>query len=256
MALPIPDAQPGGAPAGDTAAQNADTVMEEQGATDSPEGDLAPGAGEPAVKDQMPVAGEPAAGADPALPEAVAADQPAEEAAQADQPAVEVLLPTRTGTEAPVPGPPAFLEEAVVAADPQVLLQLRTNPVKVGELFEVDIVIREASGVSGAVFHLRYDKTLLQINEDPQSELGPFLEDPEGGTRFNTVPLATGRVVVSINLPLGVEGRSGDGRLMTLYFQALAPGETGLDMLQSALRNRLNRPVKAVFSGATLIIVE
>ena len=97
---------------------------------------------------------------------------------------------------------------------------------------------------------------MLQLNEDPQSEMGPFFADPEGGTRFNAVALASGKVVVSIILAQGAEGRSGDGRLATIYFQALAPGETRLDLLQSALRNRLNRPLPAVFSNATLLIVE
>ena len=52
------------------------------------------------------------------------------------------------------------------------------------------------------------------------------------------------------------ERRSGDGRLATFYFRALAPGETRLDLLQSALRNARGRRQPAVFTNATLLIVE
>ncbi len=237
-ATPATELPPGDAEASDTAAQSADTVTADPGTTDSPEVDPAPATGEPAADpDQAPDGGQPAA-------------------ADADQPAAEVMPPTAADTEAPVPGPPASLQEAVADPDTEVLLQPQVNPAKVGEVFAVDVVIREASEASGAIFHLRYDKRMVQLNEDPQSELGPFFADPAGGTRFNAVALASGKMVVSINLAHGAEGRSGDGVLATFYFQALAPGETRLDLLQSALRNRLNRPLPAVFSNATLLIVE
>ena len=120
----------------------------------------------------------------------------------------------------------------------------------------MDVLIREASEASGAIFHLRYAKRMLQLNEDPQSEMGPFFADPEGGTRLNTTVLSSGKVVVSIRLAQGAEGRSGDGVLVTFYFVPLMPGETRLDLLQSALRSKLNRLLPAVFSNATLLIVE
>ena len=250
-ATPATEAPPGDVEAGDAAMQSADTVTADPGTTDSPGGDPAPVAGEPAADtDQAPDAGEPAADAD----QAPDAGEPA--AAHADQPAAEALPPTAADTEAPVPGQPVSPQEVAAASRTEVLLQPRTNPAKVGELFAVDVLIREASEASGVIFHLRYDKTLLQLNEDPRSELGPFFADPEGGTRFNVAALANGKVVVSISLAQGAQGRSGDGLLATFHFQALAPGETRLDLLQSALRNRLNRPLPAVFSDATLLIVE
>ncbi len=241
LAPPTPDAQPGDAGAGDTAAQSADTVTADPGTTDSPGGDPAP------------ATGEPAADADQALDEGEPAAVDTDQAADADQPAAEALPPIAAYTEAPVPEQPASPQETVRT---EVLLQPQTNPAKVGELLAVDVVIREASEVFGAIFHLRYDRNLLQLHEDPQSEMGPFLEDPEGGTRFNATSLANGKVVVSIMLAHASEGRSGGGRLATFYFQPLAPGETRLDLLQPALRDRLNRKLPAVFSNATLLIVE
>ncbi len=236
-ATPATDDHPGDAEAGDTAEQSDDTVTADPGTTDSPGVDAAPAVGEPAVDtDQAPNAGEPAA-------------------ANPEPPAVEVLPPTAADTQAPVPAPPA-LQEAVADVHTEVLLQPQTNPAKVGELFAVDVLIREASEASGTIFHLRYDKRMLQLNEDPQSEMGPFFADPEGGTRFNATVLGSGKVVVSIRLAQGAEGRSGDGVLVTFYFVPLMPGETRLDLLQSALRSKLNRLLPAVFSNATLLIVE
>lgn len=246
---PTPDAQPGDVGAGDTEAQSADTVTADPGATDSPAESPAPAAGEPAADaDQALDEGEPAA-AD--TDQAPATGEPA--AAEADQPAAEALPLIAARTEALVPEQPDAPQEIVLT---EVLLEPQTNPAKVGEVFAVDVIIRDASEAFGTVFHLRYDTRLLQLNEDPRSELGPFFEDPEGGTRFNAAPLANGKLVVSIMLAHASAGRSGDGRLATFYFQALAPGETRLDLIQSALRDRLNRPLAAVFSNATLLIVE
>ena len=189
-AAPATEAPPGDVEAGDAAAQSADTVTADPDTKDSPQEDPDPVAGKPAAEtDQVPDAGEPAM-ADP------------------DPPVAEAMPPTAAGAQAPAQ--PASSQEAVADSHTEVLLQPRTNPAKVGELFAVDALIREASEASGVIFHLRYDKRLLQLNEDPRSELGPFFADPEGGTRFNVAALANGKVVVSINLAQGAQGRSGD----------------------------------------------
>lgn len=172
------------------------------------------------------------------------------------EPGNEAVLAEAAAVPEPQDAQASAPEDVAAVGHAEVLLVPQSNPAKVGELLAVDVLIRDGFEVSGAIFHLRFDNRALQLNEEPQSELGPFFEDPEGGTRFSATVLPNGKVVVSINLALGSDGRSGDGRLMTFYFQVLASGETRLDLLQSVLRDGRNRPLPAVFSNATLLVVD
>jgi len=233
-----PEATPTDGESVDPEAQSADPAAGEQDIDEPAGDDPAPDAQEPAADAGLPVA------------------EPSPPVAAATEPEAEILA----ADAAPVPAGPdaeaAAPEEAVAEVQAEVLLLPKNNPAKVGELITVDVVIREASAVSGAIFHLRYDTALLQLNEEPQSEVGSFLDDPDGLTRFNAKALPSGKVVVSINMAPGAEGRSGEGVLATFYFQVLAPGETRLDLLQPVLRDARNRPLPAAFSNATLLIVE
>jgi hypothetical protein len=110
-----------------------------------------------------------------------------------------------------------------VAVDPT------ETTVKVGQTFPINVNISDVSGLVGFDFMLSYNKAIIKLTD---IELGPFLKSV--GSTFLINLTTSGQVWLAACLyePQGWTGISanGSGVLATATFQALAVGESLLDL--------------------------
>jgi hypothetical protein len=161
-----------------------------------------------------------------------------------------------TETETP-PAPAAAADTALeAAADPSTPMRVtgvpRVNPATVDDLVAVDIMVENASEVSGVIFHLRFNPEVVQYAQHPPSELGPFLNDESGRTRFVSQPTPAGKIVVAVSRPGVLEPRSGVGVVATFHFRAIGAGTSPFQFIQASVRGSSNQVLPATFEEFTL----
>ncbi len=151
------------------------------------------------------------------------------------------------------------LEESLSAEEVpgpmEVFLEFSPPDPVVNDVLAVEVKIRNADEVTAVIYHLRFNKSLLEVNGDPQAEPGPFLLDGDK-TRFIANPAPGGKVVNAITLVRPDGGRSGDGHVATLYFKVLAAGEAKFSFLQATVRGVGNKVLPVTFLPGRLSLAD
>jgi len=120
---------------------------------------------------------------------------------------------------------------------------------KVGTVFAIEIYIADVEDLYGYEFQLYYNRTVLECKNltlPPNHFLKP--QDPTGlyivKFEFDNEYSAThGRIWVAMCLLNPEIPKSGSGILVTLYFQAVASGESSLDLYETKLATWEGLPV-------------
>jgi len=198
-----------------------------------------PGGGVP-VRMETPQAPPPATATPPvkpgAAPAAVApAKPPAGEAPPPETPRSETrppareAAPARPAETAPAPTAPAFRFDSAIYSQP------------VGSTFPVNIRIDNAENIHSVPFQLYYDAKQLKVVNILNGEL--LGQDGQAVAVIQRVDDQNGVATITLTRPPDIAGVSGSGVLATVSFQALAPGQSALNILRSAARNASQQPV-------------
>lgn len=182
-------------------------------------------------------AATPGAGAAPGTaPAAVApAKPPAGEAPPPEtprgetQPQAREAAPARPSETAPAPTAPALRFDSAVYSQP------------VGNTFLVNIRIDNAENIHSVPFQLYYDVKQLKVVNILNGDL--LGRDGQAVAVIQRVDDQNGVATITLTRPPGSAGVSGSGVLATVSFQALAPGQSALNILRSAARDASQQPV-------------
>lgn len=195
----------------------------------------------------------PGAGAAPATmapgtaPAAVApAKPPAGDAARPETPRGETpaqareAAPARPSETAPAPSAPAFRFDSAVYSQP------------VGNTFLVNIRIDNAENIHSVPFQLYYDVKQLKVANILNGDL--LGRDGQAVAVIQRVDDQNGVATITLTRPPGSAGVSGSGVLATVSFQALAPGQSALNILRSAARDASQQPVTLAGAQTRVIV--
>lgn len=113
--------------------------------------------------------------------------------------------------------------------------------VGLGQNFDVDIVISDASDLYGWQFALTWNPLLLDAVSPTE---GPFLKVDGRSTFFTyNISLEEGRIIVDCTLLGWISGVSGGGILVTLTFSSKNYGECALDLYETLLVDSKEQPI-------------
>ena len=135
----------------------------------------------------------------------------------------------------------AVASTSAASGAPQFQLVASNPSQSVGNTFQEKVMIMGGKDVFAVPLQVQYDHTRLQlVNVDE----GEFL-----GRDGQPVALAhrdeNGAVPISISRPPGAVGISGSGVVCTLTFQAKAPGNANISIVQPEVRNSKQQAVQA-----------
>jgi hypothetical protein len=142
------------------------------------------------------------------------------------------------------------------------LLLLRPEDVTLvaGESAEVVIWIENVAGLYGAEVHLRFDPTILQV-QDADAETtgvqispGPLIDPGQGFVAANKVDNESGEIIYAITLLAPALTVDGSGELARFYIQGTAPGksECQLEEVILATPEGLSIPVQSQAAWVTV----
>lgn len=127
---------------------------------------------------------------------------------------------------------PAQAQDAL----PIVSIEAPSDPIEVGEQFEVDVVVQDAEHVASFDFTIAYDANLLSFQR--MESVGDFLTSGERQDLLCGDPISqTGLLsvaCVTVDAPVclgGPPGASGSGLLGTVIFKAEGKGLATLDLV-------------------------
>jgi general secretion pathway protein D len=116
----------------------------------------------------------------------------------------------------------------------------------------VSAQVENAQNLFAASCSIQYDSKLLRLVE---VQNGGFLSSD--GKLIALAPRTdndTGQAVISISRPPESTGLSGNGSLLTLVFEAVAPGNAQINFTQGTVRDSTQTTLPASFSSAYVTI--
>ena len=208
--------------------------------------------------------GQPALGVEPGDTAAVPSEQaPVPDPAAAPQPEPEPDEPQPsddTGQSAPTAEPepdrPEDPDPAEVSAPqgPRLSLEPEIAVIPVDQRITLSLVVGDAVELASMPLRIQYDREKLRL---VGIERGPFLagDDASDIIFSRSIRHANGLAAVNISRFPGAGGADGDGVLVTLTFEGLAPGTAQLRVTANAPRDASNQTL-AVEPLETEISVE
>lgn len=197
--------------------------------------------------------GQPALGMEPGDPVAVRPEQAPEPdpatAPEAEPEAAEPqpsddTAPSTPATDAPQPQPdrPEDPDAAEVSATqgPRLSLEPETAVIPADQRVTLAVVVGDAVELASMPLRIQYDREKLRLVE---IERGPFLagDDASDIIFSRSIRHANGLAAVNISRFPGAGGADGEGVLVTLTFEGLAPGAAQLRVTANAPRDASNR---------------
>lgn len=209
-----------------------------------------------------------------ALPEQGAAiepkpKEPIQAAAPTPQPAQPTPPPAPTPTPAaPAPQPaqptpatpapaPAAAEQPTQPAQPAAGTALRFDnqaiTVKSGETITMNLLVDQAAQLFGSPLRIRYNREQLNLVDITK---GPFLAGEEATDLIfsRNIRNQVGQAAVNISRFPGTGGADGSGVLVTLTFEALAPGEANVLVTPTGARNAEQQIIDVSPGRATVTV--
>jgi len=114
---------------------------------------------------------------------------------------------------------------------------------KAGSPVVVTLHVAEAADLFQAPVRFKYDPKKLKLNA---ATAGAFLSSDGQRVNFSYDDQpAKGEVAVQLSRAAGAPGLTGNGALLSLTFMTLAPGNTGISVLDSAMQNSKLQSVPA-----------
>ncbi|MBA3972803.1 MAG: hypothetical protein C0504_01140 [Candidatus Solibacter sp.] len=162
-------------------------------------------------------ANDPAAGAPPAPPAETAPSQP---------------VPAIAGLPSGIPG---LARPGAGEAGPRVVMTASTTQPAANSLVTVNVNVETVEDLFAAPMRIGYNGKVLKLMDVRR---GAFLAQDGAQVTFEkTVTEDPGGAIVSLNRVAGSGGVSGSGTLVTLLFQAIAPGATEVTFNELTLRD-------------------
>ena len=122
----------------------------------------------------------------------------------------------------------------------------------VGESVVVEVRIDNATHVGSITFRLRYDGVVLEYIRGVE---GTFMSSDGSRTLFLASPTAGDEIAVALSRLDGNQGASGSGLIVTLEFQAVAPGDAGLAFTEGRVKDPQARNLPAIFRSVPVLVV-
>jgi len=141
---------------------------------------------------------------------------------------------------------PATVEPAGPA---RVTLAPASVTVRRGDEFGLEVLVEDAQDVFAADLQLGFDPAILEYSD---AEQGALLERDGADVAFQARPLDEAGVSVGTSRIGTTTGVSGSGPLMTVYFRAIAPGSTDIEISSGVLRGPEGNAVPVELEGAAV----
>lgn len=196
-------------------------------------------------------------GAQSAAPAKLPAGNPFETpAAGANDPAAGAP-PAETAPTQPVPaiagqpsGIPGLARPGTGETGPRVVMTASTTQPAANSLVTVNVNVETVQDLFAAPMKIGYNGRVLKLMDVRR---GAFLaQDGEQVTFTRTITEEPGGAIISLNRVAGAGGVSGSGTLVTLLFQAIAPGQTEVSFNELTLRDAKLQTIAAPPAAITI----
>ena len=164
--------------------------------------------------------------------------------------------PTLTPTATPLPPPPPV---ATPPGGTVVRVVPASQQIEGGGTTTADIFIDNVTGLWGAEVQLRFDPTLVQVQdadsgtEGVQIEIGSF-PSPDFVAE-NKVDNAAGIVNYAVTQLAPKEPISGSGLLASITFQGVSQGDSDLTLSVVKLSTNQGQPILATSQGSQIVVI-
>jgi general secretion pathway protein D len=190
-------------------------------------------AGTTAPPATAPPAAAPPATAPPATAPPGPGDTPSPLAAVLGQRGIPAPAPPATAP--PLPGVPGSGGAPAPAAGTRVYFAPSQTTLSPSQRITISLLIEGGADVASAPMQIQFDPKLLRLND---VSLGDFFSKDDRQPVFTkNIMNDTGAAVVQLNRPPGSHGVGRSGTLVTLIFQAVAPGTAVVQIPHLAVRN-------------------
>ncbi|MGA9673102.1 MAG: cohesin domain-containing protein, partial [Terracidiphilus sp.] len=137
-------------------------------------------------------------------------------------------------------------------ASVNLMLNGPSNPVTVGSVFQVPIVLTGGTDISSVAAQIQYDPSKLSFdNISPGNYLN---RDGQAAAPIHSDPDGKGNLNVNASRPPGVAGVSGAGVVYVLSFQAKAAGESALVLTKAGVANSTHQAVPTQGSQISIVV--
>lgn len=187
-------------------------------------------------------------------PAAAAIVTPAQQpATPPDQPATPPsVTPDQTQPPAQTPPPGAAAPPAAAAQTPAVTLKPTALRLQKDGIVTVVVQAENVTELFSAPMRITYNNKVLRLLDVVR---GPFLGGDGQQVVFSETKVPDeGRAIVTLNRVPGAGGMSGTGTLLTLRFQALAPGEARIGFEELSLRDAKLQPIQVTPPATTVTV--
>jgi general secretion pathway protein D len=183
---------------------------------------------------ETPAANDPAAGAPPAPPAETAPSQP---------------VPPVAGLPSGIPG---LARPGGGEASPRVVMTASTLQPLANSMVTVNVNVETVNDLFAAPMKIGYNGKVLKLMDVRR---GAFLaQDGEQVTFTRTITEEPGGAIISLNRVAGAGGVSGSGTLVSLLFQAIAPGATEITFNELTLRDAKLQTIAAPPTPITVTV--
>jgi len=157
--------------------------------------------------------------------------------------------------EAPAPAPQQPAPPTAAAAGPSLSVNPPTASVGVNAEFSVSIQVNQAEQLFGMPLRIRYDKSILELQEVVK---GDFLAGPEGTDLIfsRNIRNQVGQAAVNISRFPGTGGADGSGSLLTLTFKAIGPGQSAINVAPMGARNASQQVITVAAAKADITVTQ
>jgi len=171
--------------------------------------------------------------------------------------------PPPTGAPAPPPAspqaqPPPQTQQPPTQetpAGPQMTVGFSPQQVsaKLGERVAVNVTVSNARNLFGVPFQLSYDPAVVKLVEIHH---GGLLGGEQPAALVHRIDAETGTAIVSVSRPPGTGGVTGDGALVTLVFEGVAPGRARLVIQNISARDAQQRGIEVQTQVGEILVQE
>jgi general secretion pathway protein D len=172
----------------------------------------------------------------------------------AGQPPATPQPETPATPEPATPAPPKTAPEAPkpVAGPLKLAITPAAAEVKLGSTITLTVAVENATDLFTAPLRVKFDPKLLRLNDVQRGTL--LSGDGQNVIFTRNIQNDVGEASVVLNRLPGSSGISGAGSLVTLVFQAIAPGAASVAVVDANLRNSQMQPLAVALPEAAIAI--
>jgi general secretion pathway protein D len=157
--------------------------------------------------------------------------------------------PASTGVPQASAAPPA---PSASGAPAQLRFEPGTAQPNVGSTFNVQLVVSNVNDLYSAPMQINFDPKMLQVTS---VSAGDFLSrDGQPVALVHREDPATGLISFTATRPPGTGGISGSGVLLTMTFQAKAPGQSSIVVARPGGQSSTRAPITMTSANTTITV--